>query len=60
MGDRSEDSDDDVVQLSSHAMAALQEFYAEQKQKEELAASQEPKNVDIDEDWVSKGLILQR
>ena len=44
------DSDDEIPQLSAHALAALQGFYDEQKQREEMLASEE--NAAIDEDWV--------
>ncbi|PSN32513.1 EEF1A lysine methyltransferase 1 [Blattella germanica] len=51
------ESDDDTLQLSTEALAALQEFYAQKAEKEEqlrciLEGSQIPiKNIDIDEDW---------
>lgn len=51
------ESDDDTPQLSAHALAALQEFYNEQKEKEEqLQIAQEKgdvKHLDLGEDWVS-------
>ena len=45
-----DDEDSDVPQLSEHALAALQEFYAEQKHKKEQLTSEG--NTEIDEDWV--------
>ena len=44
------DSDDDVPTLSAEAMAALQEFYAEQKEETEVADEKEPSMPQ--EDWV--------
>lgn len=44
------ESDDDIPQLSAHTLAALQEFYAKEKQRQESEASQE--NQEISEDWV--------
>lgn len=51
------DSDDDVPQLSSEALAALQEFYIEQQQKEEIKIKEESSNYcigSIEENWVSR------
>lgn len=46
--------DDDVPQLSSHALAALQEFYAEMKQCA-CPGGDDKYNVGrIEENWVSK------
>ena len=45
------ESDDDIPQLSVHALAALQDFYDEQKKRDDMSASQE-NTVNIDEDWV--------
>uniref|UniRef100_A0A6J0UAQ4 EEF1A lysine methyltransferase 1 n=1 Tax=Pogona vitticeps TaxID=103695 RepID=A0A6J0UAQ4_9SAUR len=48
------DSDDDVPQLSSEALAALQEFYIEQQQKEEIKIKEESNNYclgSIEENW---------
>lgn len=50
-----EDDDDDIPQLSSHTLAALQEFYLEQQQKEGRKTSQEFSQYSIgsiEEDWV--------
>lgn len=44
------DSDNDIPQLSAHTLAALQEFYDEEKHRQETTASQE--NHEVDEDWV--------
>lgn len=43
------ESDDDIPQLSAHTLAALQEFYAKEKQRQESEVSQE--NQEISEDW---------
>ena len=53
MSNRNEDSDDDEPRLSAHALAALQEFYAEQQLKEEQVSSEESQNAGIDENWVT-------
>ena len=50
------DSDDDLPQLSAHALAALQEFYNEEKQKQEKVASEG--NTDVEEDWVKSNLRI--
>ena len=55
------DSDDDVPQLSAHALAALQEFYTEQKQAEDnMAALQlgQTKAEMPEEDWVRVAFIM--
>uniref|UniRef100_A0A8C5LZY5 EEF1A lysine methyltransferase 1 n=1 Tax=Leptobrachium leishanense TaxID=445787 RepID=A0A8C5LZY5_9ANUR len=44
-----DDDDDGVPQLSSHTLAALQEFYAEQAQKS--TRDSESDIVSVDEDW---------
>lgn len=49
--ERDSESDDDIPQLSVHTLAALQEFYSEQKERDEVSVSQQ-KTLDIDEDWV--------
>ena len=46
-----ESDDDDIPQLSAHALAALQDFYNEQEQRDDVSPSQE-NAVNIDEDWV--------
>ena len=53
----SDSSDDEAPQLSAHALAALQEFYAEQADKaqeeqEAMEAGQAAKTGIIQEDWV--------
>ena len=45
--DSGEEDDDDVPQLSAHALAALQEFYAEQSQQQTVS-----------EDWVYSEYFL--
>ena len=51
---KNDDSDDDLPQLSACALAALQEFCDEEKQRQEKLAKEG--NTDIEEDWV--GCIL--
>lgn len=49
------DNDDDIPQLSSHTLAALQEFYLEQQQREGMKTSQGFNQYSIgsiEEDWV--------
>ena len=50
------DSEDDNPQLSAHTLAALQEFYKEQKEQEDkIQTAQETgdvKNIALGEDWV--------
>lgn len=49
------DDDDDIPQLSSHTLAALQEFYLEQQQREGMKTSQGFNQYSIgsiEEDWV--------
>ena len=53
--------DDEVPQLSSHTLAALQEFYTEQSQQQQkLIDTQEGqvKDVELSEDWVC--IIISR
>lgn len=55
------DSDDEPLQLSAAAMAALQEFYAEQQQEVTAAASTDT-NDDLQmpsENWVRKLVRLK-
>ncbi len=47
-----DDSDDDQPQLSAHALAALQEFYAEQAAQNDNTSQEMPK-----EDWVRRLLF---
>ena len=59
---RDEDDDEDSPQLSEHALAALQEFYAERLAKEQqLAASLESGSAcvhtHVEEDWVAMNII---
>ncbi|XP_074917768.1 EEF1A lysine methyltransferase 1 isoform X3 [Chelonoidis abingdonii] len=52
-----DDDDDDIPQLSSHTLAALQEFYRDQQQREGTKISQGFKQYSIgsiDEDWLSQ------
>ena len=56
------DSEDDSPQLSAHTIAALQEFYKEQKEQEDkLQAAQETgdvKNIELGEDWVRMNKLV--
>lgn len=55
MSRKMDDDDDDVPQLSSHTLAALQEFYLEQQQREGMKTSQGFNQYSvgsIEEDWV--------
>ncbi|XP_051016579.1 EEF1A lysine methyltransferase 1 [Acomys russatus] len=47
----SDSEDDDIPQLSSHALAALQEFYAEQKQSTNLGGDDKYSVGAIGENW---------
>ncbi|KAM9172136.1 LOW QUALITY PROTEIN: EEF1A lysine methyltransferase 1 [Pangshura tecta] len=54
MGGGGDDDDDDIPQLSSHTLAALQEFYRDQRQREGTKISQGFKQYSIgsiEEDW---------
>lgn len=60
---RDKDDDEDSPQLSEHALAALQEFYAERMAKEQqLAASLESGSsrvhAHVEEDWVAMNIII--
>lgn len=49
------DDDDDIPQLSSHTLAALQEFYIEQQQRESMKTSEDFNQYSVgsvEEDWV--------
>ena len=48
-----DDSDDDQPQLSAHALAALQEFYAEQAAENDNTSHEMPK-----EDWVRHCMLF--
>lgn len=50
----SDSDDEDIPQLSSHALAALQEFYAEQKQQSDPGRDDKYNIGIIEENWVSK------
>uniref|UniRef100_A0A3Q2GZW7 EEF1A lysine methyltransferase 1 n=1 Tax=Equus caballus TaxID=9796 RepID=A0A3Q2GZW7_HORSE len=50
----SDSEDDDIPQLSSHTLAALQEFYAEQKQQIDPGGDDKYNIGIIGENWVSK------
>lgn len=55
MSRKMDDDDDDIPQLSSHTLAALQEFYLEQQQREGMKTSQGFNQYSIgsiEEDWV--------
>lgn len=57
MSRKMDDDDDDIPQLSSHTLAALQEFYLEQQQREGMKTSQGFNQYSvgsIEEDWVRK------
>ena len=60
----SDSDDDDPPQLSAHALAALQEFYAEQSAKsneehQAMEAGGASKTGIIQEDWVSVAVLPQ-
>ena len=60
---RDEEDDEDSPQLSEHALAALQEFYAERMAKEQqLAASLDSGSscvhAHVEEDWVAMNIII--
>ena len=46
-----EGDDDDTPRLSAHALAALQEFYAEQAKKQ-VSSSPPSNDLPVSEDWV--------
>lgn len=51
------DDDDDVPQLSSQALSALQEFYREKQQREDLETIERFNNCSlgsVGENWVSR------
>jgi hypothetical protein len=50
----SDAGDDDIPQLSSHTLAALQEFYAEQNQHTDPCGEDKYNIGIIEENWVSK------
>ncbi|XP_028353090.1 EEF1A lysine methyltransferase 1 isoform X2 [Physeter macrocephalus] len=50
----SNSEDEDLPQLSSHALAALQEFYAEQKQYADLGGDDKCNIGIIEENWLSQ------
>lgn len=50
----SDSEDDNTPQLSSHALAALQEFYAEQKQSTNPGVGDKYNVGVIEENWVSE------
>lgn len=54
------ESDDEMPQLSAHALAALQEFYDDQNNKMRAVAAgfNNAKDVEIDEDWVIINYLL--
>jgi hypothetical protein len=58
------DSEDDSTRLSTEALAALQEFYVQQAEKDEKCRSilegkeMLPQNIQFDEDWVCIYSIL--
>ena len=49
------DCDDDLPQLSAHALAALHEFYDDQNSKLQALStgSKDAKDVELDENWVN-------
>lgn len=46
------DSDDDTPQLSAHALAALQEFYHEQQQRQETSEKGVSENWQLSQFWL--------
>lgn len=50
----SDSDDDEIPRLSSHTLAALQEFYAEQKQQSDPGGDDKYNIGIIEENWVSK------
>ena len=55
----SDSEDDDVPRLSSHALAALQEFYSEQKQQSDPGGDDKYNIGIIEENWVSAFHVSQ-
>jgi hypothetical protein len=56
----SESEDDDIPQLSSHTLAALQEFYAEQKQSVNPRGDDKYNVGVIEENWVSECIQVEK
>lgn len=56
----SDSDDDDVPQLSSHALAALQEFYAEQKQHPDPNGDDKYNIGVIEENWVCECVHISK
>lgn len=52
----SDSDDDDIPRLSSHTLAALQEFYSEQKQQSDPGGDDKYNIGIIEENWVSQCL----
>ena len=62
-GENHEEGDDSPPQLSEHALAALQEFYAERLvQEQQLTAGLEggAGSQHVEEDWVSMNIIINQ
>lgn len=54
------DSEDDVPELSTSTLQALQEFYREQEERENrfLSSPRENSNDILDENWVSTYIVV--